>query len=403
MTRRKPRALLVSPLAPDLTGNGLAMRSGMFLEALARVAAVDLLILPVSSSRPPGPFAEQLARRIRTIRVAGRVDTQWQLVSMTKSPAARLAAFEAYGRGSRHAFTSLPVLAEVRAATDGERYDLVHAERLYLSEAAIAVEAPHQTLDLDEDDAWAWRQAATDDSQDWNEAEAKAEDRLLARVAPCVDRLYISNENDRQAIMSRNPGVDPVIVPNAVPVPVELDRADDGRTVLFVGSFGYAPNVEGIRWFATEVLPLIPADVDLRVRVVGRGTEALRALASDPRIEIVGEVDDLAPLYRSAALAIAPLFTGGGTRLKVIEALAQGVPMVATGAALHGIEVEGSIVWRADDAPAFAAAVGAALGDAGERQARAAAGRRLVVERHDRERVVTGLAKSFAALMEAGR
>ena len=404
MTPPERRALFISPIAPDIAGNGLAMRSAMFLEALARVASVDLLVLPVSSSRPAGPFAERMARQVRMIRVAGRVDTQWQLIAKIRSADERLAAFAAYERGSRHAFMSLPVLADVRAAAAEKRYDLVHAERLYVAEAAMAVDTPCRIMDLDEDDAWAWRQSASVGNDAWHEAEARAEDRLLERVGPQIDRLFISGDADRQTLLLRHPGLDPAVVPNAVPVPAAVDRADDGQTLLFVGSFGYAPNLEGIRWFVTEILPLVPATTRVRVRIVGRdGPDALRALGRDRRVEIVGEVDDLTPFYRSAALAIAPLRSGGGTRLKVIEALARGVPVVATTTALRGIEVGDDMVWRADDAPTFAAAVAAALADTEGRAARGLAGHRFAAERHDRERVVASLAVRFAALLELDR
>jgi glycosyltransferase involved in cell wall biosynthesis len=323
---------------------------------------------------------------------------------MTRSPEARLAAFAAYGRGSRHAYLSLPVLADVRAAVAGAQYDLVHAERLYVADAAMAVDTPRRTLDLDEDDAWSWRQAAPDADRAWHEAEARAEDRLLERIGPHVDRLFVSGAADRQTLISRHPGLDTTVVPNAVSLPVTADRDDDSRTLLFVGSFGYAPNVEGICWFVSEVLPLIPAHLPLRVCLVGRGvTDEIRALGNDPRIEIVGAVEDLAPFYRSAALAIAPLRTGGGTRLKVIEALAYGVPVVASSLALRGIAVDDTMVWRADDGPAFAAAIVAALADAKARATHGLAGRHFAAEQHDRDRIVAGLADRFAGLLERAR
>jgi hypothetical protein len=135
------------------------MRLGMFLEGLAQVADTELLILPVAGSLSEGlALPDELAVPTRPIHVAGRTDTQYALLSMIENPERRLDAFKTYGRGSRHAFVSLPVQQEVRQfASRLAPFDIVHGGRLYISEAALAVPARFRTLDLDEDDAWSWR------------------------------------------------------------------------------------------------------------------------------------------------------------------------------------------------------------------------------------------------------
>jgi glycosyltransferase involved in cell wall biosynthesis len=131
--------------------------------------------------------------------------------------------------------------------------------------------------------------------------------------------------------------------------------AERGPVVSFVGRLNYQPNIDGVVWFATEVLPhlreLVP---DVRIRIAGRG-DARIAVAVQPGVEVLGEVDDPAAELDLARLSIAPLRSGSGTRLKIIEALAHGVPVVTTSIGCEGLDlVVGRDVLVADTGEAFA-------------------------------------------------
>jgi glycosyltransferase involved in cell wall biosynthesis len=394
-----PRALLVAPTTPALTGNGLAMRLGVFRDALSRIATLDTLVLPIA-----GPMPED--GTTLTVPVAGRADTRFALLSRLADPAERLRQFRLYGRGSRHSHLSAPVLAEIRALRAHQHYDLAHICRLYLADAVDSVAARRLTLDLDEDDAWAWRRlAATQPEPDaaWSEAEAEAEDRLLARRAPAFDDLFVASDTDRQSLVARYPTLPLDVIPNAIAFPAAPQRRDDGCTLLFVGAFGYRPNIEGILWFVHEVWPRVQATAPAtRLRLVGRDPPAvIRALHGHANAELLGPIDDLASAYAEATLAIAPLHTGAGTRLKLIEAAAYAVPIVSTTIAARGLDfVTPETAWLADDPAGFAAAVLAALADPDQRTRRAALSRTRARKTHDREQVVERLALRFARVLE---
>jgi glycosyltransferase involved in cell wall biosynthesis len=402
--------LFVAPATPASTGNGLAMRQGLFAEALARVADTEVLVLPIAGS---GESALTKALGIPTtiIPIAGRADTNFRLLTMVQEAAERLAAFRSYGRGSRHAAVSLPVLQDVGAATRDRQFDLVHCGRLYVAEAGLSVAATSHTIDLDEDDAYAWRLGAQLDraagrtvDADWAEAEAEAEDRLLARTGGRCDTMFIAGAPDRDRIVARHPNLAPEVVANAVEWPANPQRHDDGNTLLFVGSLGYAPNVEGLLWFASQVLPRILAHRTVRLRIVGRGSSArLAALREHPQIDLVGGVDDVSPFYATATLAIAPLRSGAGTRIKLIEAAAFEVPVVATSIAAQGLDFGPASRWEADAPDAFAAAVLAALTSPEERIARARRARAVALSSHDRERIVDALAQRFVQIIDRAR
>lgn len=151
-----------------------------------------------------------------------------------------------------------------------------------------------------------------------------------------------------------------------VPTGVDVTslRLDGPRTLdtdfVFVGSMDWMPNIEGMLWFAEEILPLIRrAKPDCTVKIVGRRPDPrLIALgAADPRITVTGTVEDVRPHLWGSRVSILPLRVGGGTRMKVYETMAAGVPMVSTSIGMEGLACvpERDIV-VADTAAKFASA-----------------------------------------------
>ncbi|HEV8637695.1 MAG TPA: glycosyltransferase [Chloroflexota bacterium] len=178
------------------------------------------------------------------------------------------------------------------------------------------------------------------------------------------------------------------VVPNGVDTAGLARRSGDGddRTVLFTGTMDYRPNVDAVVWFVGEAWPLVRAGVpDARLRIVGRApTPTVRALARSPGVEVTGGVADVAPFFGEAAVYVAPLRIGGGSRLKLLEACAHGVPIVSTSLGAEGIDLApGRDALVADDPASFAGAVVRLLRDRPERRALADAGRALVESCYD--------------------
>ena len=408
----RPRALFIAPAMPALSGNGLAMRLGMFLEGLAAVAAVELVVLPlVGPATASAALPERLGIAPGIIPVAGRADTVFGLIGRIKEQQARAAAFGKYGRGSLAAYVSTAVLHDLRQCITSEPFDLVHIGRAYLADAALAIghNGP-KTIDLDEDDAASYRgtaklaaEAGNSDGAAWASREADAADTLLDRVNSRFDAFFIAGVPDREAIHKRHPAIAAELIENGVPIPVDPRRADDGATLMFVGSFGYPPNVDAMLWFAQDIWPLIgrSSAMPLRLRIVGRDVPAsVAALANHPGVEVVGEVADLAPAYAAATLAIAPLRSGAGTRIKLIEAAAHGVPIVATSLAARGLAFAApKSLWLADSARGFADGVIEAMADPAERGRRAASAAAIVRESYDRAKLVERISCRFREVL----
>ena len=137
-------------------------------------------------------------------------------------------------------------------------------------------------------------------------------------------------------------GFDPdVMIPLASPVPAAIKRIQDKEDIqsdkvkklLFVGS-SYYPNLIGIRWFVKNVLPEL--DKNIQLIIVGRGLEFLKKEFQDSRVNVVGTVETPVPYYLDADIFIAPLFDGGGMKVKSIEAISYGKCFVGTEESLHG-------------------------------------------------------------------
>lgn len=181
-------------------------------------------------------------------------------------------------------------------------------------------------------------------------------------------------------------------------VPIVLDLADyqydygvrDYTALLYPGSFGYIANYEAMLWFTQNVFPLIHNREQLKLRVTGntasRDLTPLRE--SCPQIEFTGFVPDIKPYFARSGICLAPILTGGSTRVKIIEAMAWGTPVVSTRIGAEGLEVthEDNIL-LADTPEEFAAMIDRLVGDRGLWQRLSDGGRHLVATRYSADRM----------------
>lgn len=187
--------------------------------------------------------------------------------------------------------------------------------------------------------------------------------RAWERRVGRVPLLTCVSEPDRRRLAEL--GLSAVVAPNGTTLPPEVAPLPPGPSAVFVGTLDWAPNVEGLQWFTAEVWPQVrrlrPA---ARLSLVGRDpAPSVTALAGDG-VTVTGRVTAVGPAYAAARLAVVPLLTGGGSRLKVLEALAHGRPVVSTSLGAEGLEaLEGRGVVLADGAPALARAVADLLDD----------------------------------------
>jgi len=177
------------------------------------------------------------------------------------------------------------------------------------------------------------------------------------------------------------------------PLPIEETQ----NSLVFTGSMDWLPNEDAILYFADAILPLIKQhSPDLSLEVVGRSpSRKLRALAeSEKSIRLTGWVDDIRPFIARGSICIVPLRIGGGTRLKIFEAMAMGKAVVSTSVGAEGLPVRsGENIALADSPKDFADSVTALLRDPAERKRLGTAARTLVQEKYSWPKVAEGFAR----------
>jgi glycosyltransferase involved in cell wall biosynthesis len=213
--------------------------------------------------------------------------------------------------------------------------------------------------------------------------------RFEGRLARESHLTLCVSERDRNALQKAAGGAFPSAI---VPIGIEVHErsvvvpARTGR-LLSIATMHYPPNADAVRWFLSHIWSLVAGtNPDAAVDVVGpRPPQDIETWPQrDSRITVHGYVEDVEPLYRGASMFIVPLLSGSGVRVKILEAMARGVPVVSTSIGADGLDVEHGVHLLIADTPeAFAAAVND-LQSHPERAARlAAAARERVLERYD--------------------
>jgi glycosyltransferase involved in cell wall biosynthesis len=198
---------------------------------------------------------------------------------------------------------------------------------------------------------------------DWRKLKGFEERWLLRfRVITAV------SEEDARILRRMAPGAELFVAPNGADTMAfapPVDCREQGR-LLFFGTLNYGPNADGIIWFCRQVLPGIRARrPDVTLEIIGLDPpERVLALHDPPRVVVIGPVDDVRPHLWRATATVVPLLLGGGTRLKVVEALAAGCPVISTTVGAAGLAVaDGRDLLLADGAEEFVEAGLRVIGD----------------------------------------
>lgn len=391
MTSR--RILLLTPQLPDPAGQGAAIRNWNLCVELGKRHELDLLSFNApnagAATIPRGgvpwrnvvtvpPPRRTLARRLRTLLVTRQADMADRLWSPP----------------FRDAFN--------RALADAG-YDIVQAEgielgRYLLARPSGATDAPLFAFD-DHNAEYQLQhraaRAALGQPRRWPLATYSLVQsrRLRALEYGVLRRCELSfcvSEEDAAALRRLTPRTVPIVAPNGVdttyyaprPASPELGPID----ILFSGTLDYRPNVDAIAWFTERVWPALQARrPGLTAVLLGRSpSPEVRRLAARSGFTVTGAVRDDRPYIASATVYVLPMRFGGGSRLKLLNALAMGRAVVTTSAGREGTELEaGTHVLLADEAAAFAASIERLLDDAPLRMRLGAAGRDYVHQYHN--------------------
>jgi polysaccharide biosynthesis protein PslH len=237
------------------------------------------------------------------------------------------------------------------------------------------------------------------------EVEARRWLRHDVRHLPNFDLLVAVSEDDAEVARAVL-GADTVTVPNGVDTrafrPAPPPDADTPPVLLYTGTMSYPPNADGLRWLLAELWPRIRRAVpDARLVVVGKDPPAdARAVAAEG-ITLAGWVADVTPYFADASAILVPIRSGGGTRLKVLDGLASGRPVISTRAGAEGIPLrQGEQAILADGPDEFAAAVATVLRDPGLAERIGASGRLLAEQEYDWHALGRRLESALQRLVE---
>jgi sugar transferase (PEP-CTERM/EpsH1 system associated) len=284
----------------------------------------------------------------------------------------------------------------VQEVVHAHSFDLVQVESLQMAQYGIDLDAA-TILDLHNIESLLMKRYAEKSDHllkrayaevTWRKMDAY-EREICGRFTHCLT----CSDADRRFLVERSPVNGVTVIPNGVDVPetqpVPGGTVGDGTArprLVFVGRMDYHANVDGIQWFVEQVLPQVRAtspDVLLQI-VGGHPAPAVSRLARTNEIEVTGFVPDVTPFVENASVVVVPLRIGGGTRLKILEALAMGKAIVTTTLGVEGIAAKtGRDLLVADTAHEFAQQVSALLADAERRRTLGSAGYALARQHYD--------------------
>ncbi len=214
--------------------------------------------------------------------------------------------------------------------------------------------------------------------------------------------VSLTSRRDEALLNREAPSVRTAVVPNGVDIEEFSMTSGPGESevLLYFGAINYYPNQEAVIYFIDQVLPKIrQRRPQVKFRILGPGAPDSVLARQGNGVEVLGMVDDVGPHIERATAVVVPLRIGGGTRLKIVEAMAKGKPIISTRLGAEGIDVvheESALL--ADEPDDFAAQVERVLADPELAARLGACARRLAEERYSWRSIVLGLEQFYRAL-----
>jgi len=385
----KMRVLLLTQVLPYPPDSGPKVKTYYVLKYLARQHRVTLVSFVRDTDKPEYiRHLESLCEKVITVPI-------------TRSPVRDLAFL------GKSLFTSQPwmmlrderaemqaALAELAALTKDEPFDVVHADQTNMGQYALPFTRSRRVLDL-HNALWVLYKRLAETTaytspmkyillRDW---------RLLKRYEGELCRAFEAvtavSEEDKAALMEAGARSDMTVIPIAIDTDEQafIQRQPSGPHIVHIGTMYWPPNIDGITWFLDEIYPRVKAQVpDVRCTLIGARPPASISdrAKTDPSLTVTGYVADPLPYLRDSSMMVVPLRSGGGMRVKILNALSQGIPMVSTTVGCEGIAVtHGEDILVADDPAAFADATVRLLKDAALNQHVTTRGRQTAEQKYD--------------------
>jgi glycosyltransferase involved in cell wall biosynthesis len=373
--------LMLSPEAPYPLTSGGAYRTASLLHYFARFAEVDFIFISGS-----GELALLPADLVRSQHLIPLESNRKQLISK-------------YLRNARRAVAGIPPLidrlsglgSQIAAITSGKRYDIGIIEHFWCAPyvSILTNVCDITVLDLHNVESVLHERCANVSKglvKIGHNRFAAASRRHEAALFPRFSVILAASEDDAVKTRAIAPGAQVSVYPNSIPLmdvsASDMTVAEDLSIVAFSANFEYHPNIDAVQFLVRDIWPGIRRrHPNLLLRLIGRGDHAIRHLLpenlAEHGIQITGAIPDVMAEIARAAIVLAPLRAGSGTRIKILEAWAAARPVIATPLAAEGLNViAGQNIVLASNGADFADAVDKLLDSEFDRRSIGAHGRR---------------------------
>lgn len=346
---KRSEILFITPVIPNVNGGGPEKRAHNWVTELKKKHDVEILFIG-TQEMPIGPLIREPIKGIKL-----NYPSRYRKFKLLKSTISILLNQTTHTGAT--AFGWLPLQerdkVHLKELYGGKAFKKIVCFRIFCSEFAIFLKQITDTnsVDIDVDDLepetrlklaklYARNRQYLRSIRFWFGARQYylAEDTLSA-----FNQVYVCSTEDRNHLLSRRPSLKVSVFKNKIfRVEREQTEAAHCRSILFVGTLSYFPNEHAITWFLRNVFAKLYAeDSNWNLTVVGFSpSAALKEELNAPGVRFYSNLKSIDEAYNESAIVIAPLFAGGGTKLKVIEAMSFNKPVIATAEAVHGLALE---------------------------------------------------------------
>jgi glycosyltransferase involved in cell wall biosynthesis len=346
---------MVMPYCPYPTDYGAAIRTYYILRELAKRYEVSVALLGEPDSeailRGTGLRLAEVAT-VPVPEMPGLLTKRLQQLASLLGPRTSMSVLQSSKR----------LRMEIEHLASARSFDLVHIEHFPLASHTNGLGSVPRVVDSHNVEYDNIRRLAAVSSSPTRRffyrlesRKMKAEELRAYRSSTCV---FAASDRDAEMLAPDLGRTPVVVIPNGVDTDAFAppEGQPEPGSIVFVGALNYAPNSDGIGYFLREIFPLVKGQhPGVRLSIVGGGVPAWLREFRDPSVQVTGYVKDVRPYVHRASAVIVPLRAGGGTRLKVLEAMAAGKAIVSTSIGCEGIQVrQGESLLVADSAQEFA-------------------------------------------------
>jgi glycosyltransferase involved in cell wall biosynthesis len=351
------RVLFISPVIPEPPTDGGRQRVHHLLQALVN----DYDVFFVGVARSDVPHHWTLAQRFAAAPLFVEMSGSRQI--SPDDEVEKILGLRRWARPDSFRRFKRTGLWDRLREFDFDKIDVVHVETMPLAPFGLALQARHphirSVLDLP-DVAWHYN-ARLLGPRWWMRPRAVRDALDVVRLyrferllIPRFDSVIVCSELDGSRLGTAVSKERLHVMPNCTTTGVAVLEPATSRDLVFVGTMSYPPNEEGVLYFCREVLPLIQrVSPETQFWIVGKSPSlCVRGLERTCRgVHVTGEVDDVRPFLSRSAAAVVPLLNGGGTRLKILEAMAAGRAVVSTSVGAEGLHAQHDVHLLLADTP----------------------------------------------------